>query len=71
MEIGDVNNDGIVDLLIGANFGENSRLTQGVRIAYSFNYFFDRVRLLEPDAQPTPAHLFGSPAISITFGKLF
>ncbi len=56
---------------IGANFGENSRLTQGVRIAYSFNYFFDKVRLLEIDAEPSPTHFFGTPAISITFGKLF
>ena len=56
---------------IGANFGENSRLTQGVRIAYSFNYFFETVQLLELDDQFSPANFFGTPSISITFGKLF
>ncbi len=56
---------------IGANFGENSRLTQGVRIAYSFNYFFDTIQLLEIDERFTPANFFGTPAISITFGRLF
>lgn len=56
---------------IGANFGETGRLTQGVRIAYSFNYFFDTIQLLELDDQFSPANFFGTPAISITFGKLF
>lgn len=56
---------------IGANFGENSRLTQGVRIAYSFNYFFETVQLLEIDDQFSPSKFFGTPAISITFGRLF
>ena len=56
---------------IGANFGESGRLTQGVRIAYSFNYFFDTIQLLEIDERFTPANFFGTPAISITFGRLF
>ncbi|MFK7844088.1 MAG: hypothetical protein AB8G77_02215 [Rhodothermales bacterium] len=56
---------------IGANFGENGRLTQGVRIAYSFNYFFESVQLLELDDQFSPTKFFGTPTISITFGKLF
>ncbi len=56
---------------IGANFGENSRLSQGVRIAYSFNYFFETVQLLEIDDQFQPTRFFGTPAISITFGRLF
>ena len=60
---------GIIGL--GAHFGENTRLTQGVRIAYSFNYFFDSVQLLESTEQVTPQNFFGSPSISITFGKLF
>ena len=55
---------------IGAHFGENSRLTQGVRIAYSFNYFFEPIQLLENDENFQPARYFGSPAISITFGKI-
>lgn len=56
---------------IGANFGENRRISQGVRIAYSFNYFFDPIQLLEPDEQSPPTRFFGTPAISITFGRLF
>jgi hypothetical protein len=56
---------------IGAHFGENTRLTQGVRIAYSFNYFFEPVQLLETAEQIEPARYFGSPSISITFGRLF
>ena len=56
---------------IGAHFGENSRLAQGVRIAYSFNYFFEPIQLLEQEENVQPARYFGSPAISITFGKLF
>ncbi len=55
---------------IGANFGENRRLTQGVRIAYSFNYFFDSVQLLDFDSQLVPPKFFGTPSISITFGRL-
>ncbi len=55
---------------LGANFGENSRLTQGVRISYSFNYFFNTIQLLESDEQIEPARYFGSPTISITFGRL-
>ncbi len=56
---------------IGANFGENSRLAQGVRIAYSFNYFFETIQLLEIDDQFQPTRFFGTPSISITFGRLF
>lgn len=55
---------------LGAHFGENSRLTQGVRIAYTFNYFFDEIQLLELDTRVSPIHFFGSPSISITFGRI-
>ena len=56
---------------IGAHFGENTRLTQGVRIAYSFNYFLSPIQLLETAEQIDPAQFFGGPSISITFGRLF
>ena len=56
---------------IGAYFGENTRLSQGVRIAYSFNYFFRPIQLLENEEQISPPRYFGTPAISITFGKIF
>ena len=56
---------------LGAHFGENTRLTQGVRIAYTFNYFFDPIQLLELSEQVDPAKFFGTPSISITFGRLF
>lgn len=56
---------------IGAHFGENTRLTQGVRIAYSFNYFLSPIQLLETAEQIDPSQFFGGPSISITFGRLF
>ncbi len=56
---------------IGAHFGENTRLTQGVRIAYSFNYFLSPIQLLEAAEQIDPAQFFGGPSISITFGRIF
>lgn len=56
---------------IGAHFGENTRLTQGVRIAYSFNYFLSPIQLLEAAEQIDPARFFGGPSISITFGRIF
>ena len=56
---------------IGAHFGENTRLTQGVRIAYSFNYFLNPIQLLEPSEDVVPPNFFGTPSISITFGRLF
>ena len=56
---------------LGAHFGENTRITQGVRISYSFNYFFNSIQLLEISEQVEPVHFFGTPSISITFGRLF
>ena len=56
---------------LGAHFGENVRFTQGVRIAYTFNYFLNPVQLLEVSEQVEPAQFFGTPSISITFGRLF
>ncbi len=54
----------------GAYFGFSQKVTQGVRLGYAINYFFDGIQLLEPDIKDAQ-HLFHSPIISITFGKLF
>ncbi|MDZ4699236.1 MAG: hypothetical protein SH809_05985 [Rhodothermales bacterium] len=56
---------------LGAHFGESTRVAQGMRVGYSFNYFFDPIQLLEIDEATTPARFFGTPSISITFGRLF
>lgn len=56
---------------LGAHFGESTRIAQGMRVGYSFNYFFDPIQLLEIDEATAPARFFGTPSISITFGRLF
>lgn len=56
---------------IGAHFGFNRRITQGVRLGYTFNYFFRDIQLLEPDVDGGRQRFFGSPTISLTFGRLF
>lgn len=58
-------------LAIGAHFGLSRRVTQGVRIGYAFTYFTEAIQLLEPGV-PNAAHrYFGTPTISITFGRLY
>lgn len=57
-------------LALGAHFGLSRKVTQGVRFGYALNYFFDGIQLLEPDIKPAQ-HLFHTPVISITFGRLF
>ncbi len=57
-------------LALGAYFGLSRRVTQGVRFGYTFTYFFKAVQLLEPAVKP-PQHFFGTPSISLTFGRLF
>jgi hypothetical protein len=57
-------------LALGAHFGRSEKVTQGVRIGYSFTYFFRGIQLLEPDVADAQ-HFFHTPTISITFGKLF
>src|SRR5690606_32183753 len=57
-------------LALGAYFGLSRRVTQGIRFGYSFTYFFEGVQLLEP-AVKEPQQFFGTPAISLTFGRLF
>lgn len=58
-------------IAIGAHFGFNRRITQGVRLGYTFNYFFRDIQLLEPDVEGGRQRFFGSPTISLTFGRLF
>lgn len=54
---------------IGAHFGLSKRVTQGIRLGYAFNYFFDGIQLLEPDVQEAQ-RFFGTPSISLIFGRL-
>ena len=56
-------------IALGAHFGVSKKVTQGVRLGYAFTYFFEGVQLLEPDVQG-PQHFFGTPSISLIFGKL-
>ena len=55
---------------VGAFFGLSQRVTQGVRFGYTFAYFAEGVQLLEPDVKEAQ-QLFGSPVITIAFGRLF
>lgn len=57
-------------IAVGANFGLSRKVTQGVRFGYAFHYFFDGIQLLEPDITEAQQR-FGTPAISITFGRLY
>lgn len=54
----------------GAHFGFSRKATQGVRFGYTFTYFFDGIQLLEPQVRE-PQHFFGTPSISVFFGRLF
>lgn len=56
-------------IAIGAHFGISKTMTQGVRIGYSFTYFGEGIQLLERKVQEAQ-HFFGTPTISLTFGKL-
>ena len=58
-------------LAVGAHFGFSTKMTQGVRLGYVFNYFFDEIQLLERDVRDGAQQFFGSPTISLTFGRLF
>lgn len=57
-------------LALGAHFGRSRKVTQGVRFGYTFSYFFDGIELLEPDVQP-PQRFFGTPSLTLTFGRLY
>lgn len=54
---------------LGAHFGMSRKMTQGVRIGYSFTHFLQGIQLLEPQVQEAQK-FFGTPTITLTFGKL-
>ena len=56
-------------IAIGAHFGLSRKVTQGVRIGYSFTHFMQGIQLLEPQVQEAQ-QFFGTPTITLTFGKL-
>ena len=56
-------------IALGAHFGSSRKVTQGVRIGYSFTRFFQGIQLLEPQKQEAQS-FFGTPTITLTFGKL-
>ncbi len=56
-------------IALGAFFGFSKRTTQGIRLGYTFAYFFDAIELMERDVRP-PQHFFGSPFVSLVFGKI-
>lgn len=57
-------------IVVGAHFGLSRRVTQGLRVGYVVHHFFEGVQLLEPSVQG-PQQFFGSPVISLTFGRLW
>ncbi len=57
-------------LAVGAFFGEGRRAARGVRVGYEATYFFRGVQLLEPQVQPA-RRFFGTPTISLIFGRLW
>jgi hypothetical protein len=56
-------------IAIGAHFGSSKRVAQGIRIGYSVTRFFEGIQLLEPQVQEAQ-HVFGTPTITLTFGRL-
>jgi len=56
---------------VGAHFGRGRRLSQGVRLGYAFTYFTRPIQLLEPGISGGSQRFFGTPTISVTFGRLF
>ncbi len=56
-------------IALGAHFGLSRKVTQGVRIGYSFTHFLNGIQLLEPQVQEAQK-FFGTPTITLTFGKL-
>ena len=55
---------------IGASFGVNRKVQQGLKIGYSFMYFFDDIRLMDIQVQENPSRFFGTPTIALTFGRI-
>ena len=54
---------------IGANFGVSKRVSQGIRFGYAFHWFPDGVQLLE-SAESSPEEFFGTPTLTLTFGRI-
>ncbi len=57
-------------LAVGAHFGSSTSVAQGVRIGYAFSYFSREVPLLEPQIPEGSRRYFGSPTITLTFGRI-
>ncbi|QXD13749.1 hypothetical protein GQ464_009705 [Rhodocaloribacter litoris] len=57
-------------LALGAHLGRSRSVVQGVRLGYTFTYFFQGIQLLEPTVQEAQ-HFFGTPTLTFLFGKLF
>ena len=58
-------------LAVGAHFGLSRKVTQGIRIGYAFTYFTEAIQLLEEDVRAGAHRYFGTPTISLTFGRLY
>lgn len=56
-------------IAIGAYFGSSQKMAQGIRIGYAFTRFFEGIQLLEPQVQEAQRY-FGTPTITLTFGRL-
>ncbi|SHK88250.1 hypothetical protein [Rhodothermus profundi] len=56
-------------IVLGAYFGRSLQTTQGLRFGYALHYFPRPIQLLE--GQATPRRFFGTPVISLTFGRLY
>ena len=54
---------------LGAHFGRSQQVARGIRIGYRFDYFSEGIYLLEP-AHHEAQQFFGSPTVSLTFGRL-
>ncbi len=57
-------------LTLGAYFGRGSNGARGFRIGYAFNYYPTGTALLEVDSDD-PRHYFGTPFVTVYFGRLF
>lgn len=56
-------------IVLGAYFGQSLRTTQGLRFGYALHYFPHPIQLLE--GETPPQRFFGTPVISLTFGRLY
>lgn len=58
---------------VGVFWGVSRRVTQGVRLSYTFNYFLNEVQLMEadPSIENASRKYFGTPAITLIFGRLW